>query len=200
MERIKAVHDMRLTSSKAATKAMADIPTLFTEIRQPNSDYLLIPSTSSERRKYVPIGFIDKDVICGNANLMIPNATLYHLGILISNVHNAWMRTVCGRLKSDYRYSAKIVYNNFPWPTVNDEQRERIEHTAQAILDARALYPDSSLADLYDEATMPSELRRAHQDNDRAVMQAYGFPVSRDFTESDCVARLLKLYQQLTAK
>ena len=110
------------------------------------------------------------------------------------------MRVVCGRLKSDYRYSAKIVYNNFPWPTVNDEQRERIEHTAQAILDARALYPDSSLADLYDEATMPSELRRAHQDNDRAVMQAYGFPVSRDFTESDCVARLLEMYQQLTAK
>lgn len=200
MEAVTAVRDLRLASTRESTQRLAETPTLFAEIRQPDCSYLLVPRVSSERRRYVPIGFIDADTIANDAVQIIPNATLYHLGILISNVHNAWMRTVCGRLEMRYRYSAKIVYNNFPWPTVNDEQRERIERTAQAILDARALYPDSSLADLYDEATMPSELRRAHQDNDRAVMQAYGFPVSRDFTESDCVARLLEMYQQFTAK
>jgi hypothetical protein len=115
-----------------------------------------------------------------------------------SNVHMAWVRAVCGRIKSDYRYSANIVYNNFPWPEVSEAQKAKIEQTAQAILDARALYPDSSLADLYDEVTMPPELRRAHQQNDRAVMEAYGFPTSRDFTESDCVARLFEMYKQLT--
>ena len=125
------------------------------------------------------------------------NASLYHFGILTSNVHMAWMRAVCGRLKSDYSYSNTIVYNNFPWPTPTDEQKARIEQTAQAILDGRALYPDSSLADLYDELTMPVELRRAHQDNDRAVMAAYGFPV-KTMTESQCVAELFKMYQELT--
>ena len=130
---------------------------------------------------------------------MIPNATLYHFGILESNVHMAWMRAVCGRLKSDYRYSNDIVYNNFPWPTPTDAQKAKIEQTAQAILDTRALYPDSSLADLYDELTMPTELRRAHQDNDRAVMQAYGFDV-KTTTESYCVAELFKLYNQMIAR
>jgi hypothetical protein len=128
---------------------------------------------------------------------MIPEITLYHFGVLESNVHMAWMRTVCGRLKSDYRYSNTIVYNNFPWPNPTEEQKAKIEQTAQAILDARALYPDSSLADLYDELTMPVELRKAHQDNDRAVMQAYGFNV-KTMTESQCVAELFKLYQKLT--
>ena len=137
-----------------------------------------------------------KDVICGNANMLIPNATLYLFGILISNVHMAWMRVVCGRLKSDYRYTP-AVYNNFPWPITTDEQKQKIEQTAQAILDARALYPDSSLADLYDEVTMPPELRKAHQANDRAVMQAYGFDV-KTMTESSCVAELMKMYQELT--
>ena len=127
----------------------------------------------------------------------MPNATLYHLGILTSNVHMAWMRTTCGRLKSDYDYSIKIVYNNFPWPTPTDAQKAKIEQTAQAILDARALYPDSSLADLYDEVTMPPELRKAHQNNDRAVMQAYGMSI-KDTTESSCVAQLMKMYQALT--
>ena len=127
---------------------------------------------------------------------LIPDATLYHFGVLESNVHMAWMRAVCGRLKSDYRYSKDVVYNNFPWPEVSDEQRQRIEATAQAILDARALYPDSSLADLYDELTMPVELRRAHQDNDRAVMAAYGFATS--MTESECVAALFDRYRALT--
>ena len=143
------------------------------------------------------MGYMDKDVICSDSNILIPEITLYHFGVLESNVHMAWMRVVCGRLKSDYRYSNTIVYNNFPWPTPTDEQKAKIEQTAQAILDARALYPDSSLADLYDELTMPVELRKAHQDNDRAVMAAYGFDV-KTMTESQCVAELFKLYQELT--
>ena len=143
------------------------------------------------------MGLLTKDTIPTNLVLIIPDATLYHFGILESNVHMAWMRAVCGRLKSDYRYSKDVVYNNFPWPNPTDEQRTKIEQTAQAILDARALYPDSSLADLYDELTMPVELRRAHQDNDRAVMAAYGFDV-KTMTESQCVAELFKLYQELT--
>ena len=199
--RVKKCKEKRESSIAAAIRKFAETPTLFAQITQPvGHPFIIVPRVSSEKRRYVPIGFMDANVISSDAVQIIPDANLYHFGILTSNVHMAWMRAVCGRLKSDYRYSKDIVYNNFPWPTVNDEQRERIEHTAQAILDARALYPDSSLADLYDEATMPSELRRAHQDNDRAVMQAYGFPVSRDFTESDCVARLLEMYQQLTAK
>ena len=137
------------------------------------------------------------DAVCGDANSMIPYASLYHFGILISNVHMAWVRAVCGRIKSDYRYSNDVVYNNFPWPTPTDAQKAKIEQTAQAILDARALYPDSSLADLYDETTMPSELRKAHQMNDKAVMQAYGFSV-KDMTESKCVAELMRMYQALT--
>lgn len=143
------------------------------------------------------MGFMDKNTIASNLVFVIPEATLYHFGILTSNVHMAWMRAVCGRLKSDYRYSKDIVYNNFPWPNPTEEHKAKIEKTAQAILDARELYPDCSLADLYDDTTMPIELRRAHQDNDRAVMTAYGFPV-KDFAESDCVAKLFQLYQQLT--
>ena len=144
------------------------------------------------------MGFIDSSTITTNLVLIIPDASLYHFGILTSNVHMAWVRAVCGRLEMRYRYSKDIVYNNFPWPEVSEAQKAKIEQTAQAILDARALYPDSSLADLYDEVTMPPELRRAHQHNDRAVMEAYGFPTSRDFTESDCVARLFEMYKQLT--
>ncbi len=143
------------------------------------------------------MGFLPKEVIASDLVFLIPNATLYNFGILTSNVHMAWMRAVCGRLKSDYRYSKDIVYNNFPWPTPTAAQKAKIKQTAQAILDARALYPDASLADLYDELTMPSQLRTAHQQNDRAVMQAYGFSV-RDMTESTCVAALMKMYQRLT--
>jgi hypothetical protein len=139
-----------------------------------------------------------KDVIANDKVMFIPNASLYLFGLLMSNVHMAWMRVTAGRLKSDYSYTP-AVYNNFPWPNPTDEQKAKIEQTAQAILDARALYPDSSLADLYDELTMPVELRKAHQDNDRAVMQAYGFEV-RTMTESQCVAELFKLYQELTNK
>ena len=151
---------------------------------------------SSERRRYIPIGYLDSSVIAGNKLFIIANAEVYHFGVLISNVHMAWMRTVASRLKSDYTYSKDIVYNNFPWCNPNEKQKEKIEKTAQGILDARALYPDSSLADLYDEVTMPPELRKAHQQNDRAVMEAYGFSV-KEMTESKCVAELMKMYQDM---
>lgn len=196
VDRIRSVREMRLASSDPSTRKLADTPTLFRETNNPDS-YIVVPSVSSENRRYIPLGFLGSDTIPTNLVLIIPEATLYHFGVLTSNVHMAWMRAVCGRLKSDYRYSKDIVYNNFPWPTPTPEQQAKIEETAQAILDARALYPDSSLADLYDEVTMPPELRKAHQQNDRAVMSAYGFPV-KNFTESDCVARLLEMYKELT--
>ncbi|MBQ0130307.1 MAG: class I SAM-dependent DNA methyltransferase [bacterium] len=199
LKRVENVRNLRLESKREATRKLADIPTLFGEIRQPkNGHYLLIPSTSSEKRRYVPIGFFDSDVISSNANLIIPNATLYHFGILTSFVHMAWMRVVCGRLKSDYRYSKDIVYNNFPWPVVStgSTAEQKIERTAQAILEVRAKYPDCSLADLYDEATMPPELRKAHKENDHAVMAAYGF--STKMTESEYVAELMRLYGEMT--
>ena len=196
LERIENVRNLRAQSSRPGTRKMADYPMLFGENRQPDSKYLLVPRVSSERRRYVPIGFLNSEVIASDAVQIIPNATLYHFGVLTSNVHNAWMRVVCGRLEMRYRYSANIVYNNFPWCQPTEEQKARIEQTAQAILDARAKYPDCSLADLYDEVTMPPELRRAHQENDRAVMAAYGF--STKITESECVAELLKMYQTLT--
>ncbi len=196
IQRIQFVKEFRASSKAEATRRFAATPTLFCQIAQPDSDYIIFPETSSGKRRYIPIGFMHSDVIASNLVFLIPNGTLYEFGILCSNVHNAWMRAVCGRLKSDYRYSKDIVYNNFPWPTPTDEQKLRIEQTAQAILDARALYPDSSLADLYDELTMPPELRRAHQQNDRAVMQAYGFSI-KDTTESSCVAELMGRYREL---
>ena len=195
MKRIQNVREFRLKSSKEATRKYADFPTRFMEIRQPDSDYLLIPSTTSENRKYIPIGYISKDFVTTNANFTVPNTTLYHFGVLTSSVHMAWMRAVCGRLKSDYRYSKDIVYNNFPWCTPTDAQKLKIEQTAQAILDARTKYPDASLADLYDETTMPTELRKAHQENDRTVMQAYGYSIK--MTENEVVAELFKLYEKL---
>ena len=196
MERLAKCAEVRRNTKTIAVQAQADTPMLFSQIRQPESDYILVPETSSSTRRYIPMGFMPKDVIASNSTLVATNATLYLLGVMTSNVHMSWMRTVCGRLKSDYRYSPS-VYNNFPWPNPTDEQKARIEETAQAILDARALYPDSSLADLYDELTMPPELRKAHQDNDRAVMRAYGFDI-KTMTESTCVAELFKLYQKLT--
>ena len=144
------------------------------------------------------MGFLDKETIPTNQVQIIPDAGLYHFGVLTANVHMAWVRAVCGRLKSDYRYTGKIVYNNFPWPAPTDAQKQTIEQTAQAILDARAKFPDASLADLYDETTMPPELRKAHQANDRAVMAAYGFDLK--ISEAECVARLMEMYQVLTAK
>ena len=199
MKRLKQCADFRLKSPKAATRKCAETPWLFRENRQPNSEYILVPRHSSENRKYVPMGFFPKDVISTDANSIIANADLFEFGVLESNVHMAWMRTVCGRIKSDYRYSNDIVYNNFPWPTPTPAQKERIEKTAQAILDARALYPESSLADLYDELTMPVELRKAHRANDKAVMEAYGFWGKLN-SEAACVAEMMKLYKALTEK
>ena len=145
---------------------------------------------------YIPMGFLTPDTLCSDLVFIIPNAEIYHFGILTSSVHMAWMRTVAGRLEMRYRYSKDIVYNNFPWCTPTPEQKAKIELTAQGILDARALYPDCSLADLYDELTMPPELRKAHKANDKAVMQAYGF--KSDMAESEIVAELMKMYQKLT--
>lgn len=196
MKRVAACKADRENAPDAGRRKLADCPTQFREINNPDT-FIVVPAVSSERRKYVPIGFLDKETIATNLVITIPDATLYHFGILTSNVHMAWMRAVCGRLKSDYRYSKDVVYNNFPWPTPTDEQKARIEQTAQAILDARELYPDCSLADLYDEATMPPELRKAHQQNDKAVMQAYGFWGKLN-SESACVAELMRMYQGLT--
>ena len=196
MERVEQVKQFRLSSTKAATQKSADTPTIFQEIRHPDSEYIIIPRHSSETRRYIPFGFVSPQIIVNDAVQIIPGAEIYHFGIMMSNVHMAWTRAVCGRIKSDYRYSKDVVYNNFPWPTPTDAQKAKIEQTAQAVLDARALYPDSSLADLYDETTMPPELRKAHQMNDKAVMLAYGFSV-KDMTESKCVAELMKMYQRL---
>ena len=196
MKRVEAVQKMRSESNDAGARKKAETPMLFREQRNPKR-FIAIPIVSSERRRYIPMGYLDDSVIAGNKLFIIADAELFHFGILTSNVHMAWMRTVAARLKSDYTYSKDIVYNNFPWPTPTDAQKAKIEQTAQAILDARALYPDSSLADLYDEVAMPPELRKAHQQNDRAVMQAYGFSV-KDMTESKCVAELMRMYQELT--
>ena len=197
MQRIENVRVMRSSSSREATKKLADVPMLFGEIRQPESgNYLLIPSTSSEKRRYIPIGFLSSDVISSNANMIIPNATLYDFGILTSNVHNAWMRAVCGRLETRYRYSNTIVYNNFPWCSPTEEQKAKIERTAQSILDARAKYPDSSLGEMYSNILLYPELNKAHKENDKAVMEAYGF--SLKMTESDCVTELFKLYESFS--
>lgn len=195
MNRVEQVRKFRTESTKEATQRSAEAPTLFQEIRHPSTEYVIIPRHSSENRKYIPFGFVTPEIIVNDAVQIIPEATLYHFGILMSNVHMAWTRTVCGRIKSDYRYSKDIVYNNFPWCEPTPEQKAKIEQTAQAILDARAKYPDCSLADLYDELTMPPELRKAHQSNDRAVMEAYGF--AKDMTESEIVAELFKMYEKL---
>lgn len=197
MKRIESVRKMRANSKAKSTQKMAETPTRFAQITQPiGKPFIMIPRVSSERRRYVPMGFLPGDIIASDASLIIPNANIYEFGVLTSNVHMSWMRSVAGRLKSDYRYSKDIVYNNFPWPDPSPEQKQKIEKTAQAILDARDLYPASSLADLYDELTMPVELLRAHQINDAAVMEAYGFDW-RTMTESECVAELMKMYQDL---
>ena len=226
LKRVENVRKFRLASKSEGTRKIADKPTRFHVENMPVGSYIIIPETSSERRRYVPMGFMSSDVLCSNAVRLIPNATLYEFGILTSSVHMAWMRAVCGRLEMRYSYSNTIVYNNFPWPqqfkidnsklkmengkwTLSGEElpadkkelsivhsQLSIINTAQAILDARAKYSDSSLADLYDETLMPPELRKAHQANDRAVMAAYGF--STKMTESECVAELFKMYESLT--
>ena len=198
MKRVEAVRAFRLASKSAGTVKLAERPTRFHVENMPKGASVLIPKVSSERRRYVPMGFLSPENLCSDLVFLIPNAKLYHFGVLTSNVHMAWVRAVCGRLKSDYRYSKDVVYNNFPWPEPTEAQKAKIEQTAQGILDARALYPEASLADLYDPLTMPPELRKAHQQNDRAVMAAYGMPV-KETDEAACVAWLMRLYQQKVA-
>jgi hypothetical protein len=194
LERIEACRIDRENSPDAGRRKLAETPMLFREINNPDS-YVVVPKVSSERRKYIPIGFLSKQTIASDLLFIIPNATLWHFGIITSNVHNAWNRTVCGRLKSDYRYSKDIVYNNFPWPDANEEQQRQIAELAQGVLNARERYPDSSLADLYDPLTMPPELNKAHKALDRAVIKLYGGEHWK--SESDIVADLMQRYQAL---
>lgn len=196
MDRVEKVRDFRLKSKSSSTVKLADTPMLFMRRKEYNNGYIAIPKVSSQRRKYIPIDYLNGKIIPGDKLFVIENSTLYIFGIINSNVHMAWTRAICGRLKSDYSYSNTIVYNNFPFPQVNDKQKKKIENTAQAIIYARALYPNSSLADLYDELTMPKELRKAHQENDKAVMEAYGFNWKK-MTESDCVAELMEMYEKI---
>jgi hypothetical protein len=197
-ERFRYISEYRLNSPVDRIQKTADKPYLFTQNRQPETDYLLIPRVSSENRRYIPVGFLPPNVIASDSAVLVYNASLVDFGIICSNVHNAWMRVVAGRLENRYRY-APSVYYNFPMPSPTEEQKQRIEQTAQAIIDARKLYPDKSLADMYGENMyLYPELLTAHQENDRAVMQAYGFPVKSTFTEGQCVAELFKLYKEKT--
>ncbi|KGF05331.1 DNA methyltransferase [Anaerococcus lactolyticus] len=200
MKRVESVRDMRLSSKAKSTQKMAETPTLFAQRTQKiGKPFIMVPRVSSENRKYVPIGFLPGDIIASDAALIITDADIYDFGILTSNVHMSWMRAVAGRLEMRYRYSKNIVYNNFPWPVLDDYHKRRIEKSAQMILDARAIYPSSSLADLYDELAMPPELIKAHQENDARVMKAYGFDWE-NMSESDCVAELMKMYEKLIGK
>ena len=194
-ERVEAVKNFRLSSDAKTTQGYAKNPYIWAQIVQPNTDFIVIPVVSSERRRYIPIGFLTPDNIPTTQVQIIPNATIYHFGVLTSSVHMAWMRAVCGRLEMRYRYSKEIVYNTFPWCNPTDKKKKKIEKTAQDILDARAKYPNSSLADLYDETLMPPDLRKAHRANDRAVMEAYGF--SAKMSEAEIVAELFKMYENM---
>lgn len=195
VERLEKCRAFRAECKQKQANAAQDTPYLFASPRQPESDYLLIPIVSSENRKYIPIGYMGQDVIVSNACFSLPNASLYSFGVITSNVHMAWMRLVAGRLESRYRYSNTIVYNNFPWPSdITDVQKMRIEESAQDILDARSLYPEMCLADLYDQLTMPIELVKAHKKNDKAVMEAYGF--NSAMSEAEIVTKLMKMYQK----
>lgn len=198
VERINHVKQARLNSKAKEIQKFANTPLLFAqETQSPDHNFIIVPIVSSQRRKYIPMGFMSANNITNSKVETIPDANIYHFGILESSVHMSWMRTVCMRLKSDYSYSKDIVYNNFPWPTPTKSQRQRIEQTAQAVLDARELYPDASLSDMYDPDNewMYPELIRAHNDNDEAVMNAYGF--SSKMSEIDIVAELFKMYQIL---
>ena len=198
MKRVEAVRQFRHNSPSAPTRKLAETPLRFHVENMPKSKYIIIPRVSSERRKYIPIGFLTPNILTSDSAHLIPNATLYHFGILTSHVHMAWTRAVCGRLEMRYRYSKDIVYNNFPWADATDEQKATIEKLAQAVLDARAKFLDSSLADLYDPLTMPPELVKAHQALDRAVMKLYRFKT--DMSEFAIVAALMEMYQKLTEK
>jgi hypothetical protein len=195
LDRLEKIREFRAESRRKATSKGADFPSLFVEIRQPDTDYIIIPRHSSENRQYIPIGFLSKEVIAGDAAAFIPNATLYTFGVITSGMHMAWMRYVCGRIKSDYRYSNSIVYNNYPWPSPTAKQKEAVEKAAQAVLDVRAGFPDASLADLYEPLSMPPALVKAHKALDKFVEKAYG----KEFTnDADRVSYLFYLYQTLT--
>ena len=197
-KRVEAVREFRLKSTKAATRKKADTPMLFDEIKECFSPYIAIPQVSSGSRKYIPIDYLQPKTIAGNMLYMVQDASLYHFGVLTSNVHMAWQNVVCSKYGPSYRYSNTLAYNNFPWPSPTDAQKARIEETAQMILDARNLYPKSTFADLYDTAMMPPELRKAHEANDKAVMAAYGFKAS--MAEPEIVAELLERYRQLCCR
>jgi hypothetical protein len=194
MQRLEKVAEMRRSSPTASVRRDAERLALFTQIRQPEARYLVVPEVSSERRKYVPIGYLGPDVIASNRLQIVPNATLYMLGVLTSIVHMAWMRVVCGRLEVDYCYTP-AVYNNFPWPDATEKQKAKIEELAQDVLDARALFPDATLADLYDPLTMPPELLKGHRALDNFVMKTYGF--DRDAPELEIVAKLMEMHRGL---
>jgi len=200
IKRIENVRAFRLASKSAPTIKIADTPHRFHVENMPSGNYVIVPKVSSEKRRYIPMGFMTPETLASDLVFLIPNATLYHFGILTSNVHMAWVRSVCGRLETRYRYSKDIVYNNFPWPDTTDAQKTEIEKLAQGILDARAEYPDSTLADMYGETSMlfHTSLLNAHRELDRSVMKLYGFPV-KDFSEADCVAALMERYRALTA-
>jgi hypothetical protein len=197
MEKIKKVREWRSKSTRKNTLELASTPSIFAEIRQPSCQYLAVPTVCSEKRRYLPIKFLDLNTIASNQIYVIPNATLYDYGILMSNIHNAWTRAIGGRLKSDLRYSSGLVYNNFPWPDCSVEQKEKIILTAQQILDVQKKYSDCSLDILFNQDTMPPELSKALSLNNKAVMQAYGFSI-RDMSEEDCVTELMKMYAKLT--
>jgi hypothetical protein len=196
LERVELCRHDRINAPDAGRRKLADRASLFRETKNPDS-FVVIPEVSSERREYIPMGFLGNESICTNLLQFIPDATLYHFGVLTSTMHMAWTRTVCGRLKSDYRYSNKLVYNNFPWPEATEVQQEKIAALAQGVLDARALYPECSLADLYDPLTMPPELVTAHRKLDAAVEKAYGRSFADD---AERVAFLFEKYRELTAK
>ena len=190
-KRVEAVREFRLASKKASTRKDAATPWLFQERRQPKTNYLLVPAVSGERREYIPIGYMNADTVCSNANHMVLDAMFWHFGVLTSFPHMVWMRMVAGRLGISYRYSADVVYNNFPWPPFNKE----VEITTAKILSARWNYPEASLADLYDPLIMPKDLRKAHEENDRAVMEAYDFPTN--MTETQMQVAFLNMYERL---
>ena len=197
MNRIKLTKEFRSKSKRPQTIKASETPYLFGEIRQPETNMLVIPKVSSETRKYIPIDFITPDIIVNGSALIVPKANLYIFGILTSNVHNAWMRTVAGRMKSDYQYSASIVYNTFPWPNLSDNQKEKIIKTAQHILDSRKKYlNETTLAELYSNLDLFTDLKQAHIENDKVVMEAYGFDW-RKLSENDCIAGLMEMYQNI---
>jgi hypothetical protein len=212
MLRVEAVRQWRASRDRETTRKLAQTPTLFAEIRQPTSRYVAIPTVSSERRNFIPMGLLDPDVVASNQLYVVPDATLFHFGILSSTMHNAWVRAVCGRLESRYRYSAAIVYNNFPWPfcapdserntapALVEQAQSAIEKEAKAVLDARAAFPGSSLADLYDPLTMPPALLRAHQKLDAAGQGLSARRRPKSYAgDAERVAFLFTLYQRLTS-